>query len=353
MNDTIITPNMNLSLPVVGGELGPQYAFDINAAFGKVDTHNHTNGNGIPITPAGINVSSDLPFLGNNATQLRSTRWNSQSGVLSGPNDLLCAYVVGADLYYNDGNGNSVRMTESGGVAGSPGSISNLTSPASASYVSANSTFVWQSAANTPANLDAGSVIFRNIMANSNGVTVNAPNSLTANYDLQWPAGLPGAQSFVTLDASGNLAAPIAFANGITRTNLAAVGQQVSSGSGSFTTASSTPVQVTNLSIPLTTSGRPVMIMISNDGTYNGAQFGGSIMGFNGGSTSVALIAIKRGSSVIANFAVASASGLIPVNLSFLDVVSAGTYTYTVTANLVSGSSLFLMFQAALTAYEL
>jgi hypothetical protein len=203
----ILSPNMNLPVPVVGQEPGPNYASDINNALSLIDSHNHASGSGVQVTPSGLDINTDLPFQGNNAISLRSARFNIQVTPLSGVLDLACIYFSGVDLYANDLNGNQIQITKSGGIAGTSGSIANLTSPASASYVAGSQTFVWQSAANTPANMDFASAIFRNLSAGSNGITVQAPLSLASSYSLTLP-NLPGSQSFMTLDASGNISAP-------------------------------------------------------------------------------------------------------------------------------------------------
>lgn len=213
MSDFILSPNMSLPLPIPGVDPGPDYAFNQNTAFGLVDTHDHSAGKGVPITPAGMNISVDLPFSGNNATQLRSTRFSSQGSPLALPADLACVYVSGVDLYYNDGAGNQVRITQSGGVAGSPGSISNLTSPASAAYVAADQTFVWESDASTAANMDGGSVTIREVAANAKGITISSPGSLASDYEMILPGALPAAQKFLTLDNAGNVAASWAVDN--------------------------------------------------------------------------------------------------------------------------------------------
>jgi len=201
------SPNMSLILPTVGSQPSPTWAQDLNASLSIVDQHDHSSGNGVPITPAGLNISSDLSFQENNAVAVRSARFTAQGSPLALPTDLNCAYVSGVDLYYNDGNGNQIQITASGGVAGSPGSIGSLVSPASCTYVSATPAFVFQSAANTPANLDGGSLVLRNISASSNGITINPPGALAASYSVTFPAALPAGQRFATLDASGNLAA--------------------------------------------------------------------------------------------------------------------------------------------------
>lgn len=194
---------MNLPVPIVSVETGPQFATDINNCMSLLDQHNHTSGYGVPIPTSGLNINADLPFGNNDAITLRSSRYTAQSSPLGVATDIGCTYVSGVDLYYNDVSGNQIRMTQSGGVAGTSGSIASLAAPASATYVSANSTFVWQSAVNTPATMDFGSAILRNISASSKGLTLNPPSAMATNYSLTLPS-LPAATSFVTLDTSGN-----------------------------------------------------------------------------------------------------------------------------------------------------
>jgi pectin methylesterase-like acyl-CoA thioesterase len=84
---------------------------------------------------------------------------------------------------------------------GPTGSITGLTPPASVSY--GFGTFVFESNVNTPANLDAGSIILRNIVANSHGLTLSPPAAMSADYTLTLPS-LPASKEPVTLDTSGN-----------------------------------------------------------------------------------------------------------------------------------------------------
>lgn len=207
MATSTTSPNMSLVIPTVGSDPGPQWAFDINASLNILDSHNHASGSGVPIPSAGLSINADLPFGNNNATTLRSIRFTTQASPLATASDVGCLYESGVDLYYNDGNGNQVRMTQSGGVAGTPGSIGGLTSPASATYVAGSQTFIWQSDAVTPANMDCASIILRNLVANSKGLTLSPPNAMGANYALTLPS-LPASQKFMTLDSSGTMSAP-------------------------------------------------------------------------------------------------------------------------------------------------
>lgn len=213
MPDTIPSANMSMPVPVVGVDPGPQYATDLNSCITILDGHNHSSGSGVQITPDGLSISSDLPYGNNNATELRSVRFDVQASPLALAADLGCLYVSGVDLYYNDENGNQIRITASGAVAGTPGSISGLAAPASASYNSGTGTFIFQSGANIPGNLDGASLIIREQALGANGITLSSPAALAANYNIQLPPSLPASQKFVTLDASGNLRAPWAVDN--------------------------------------------------------------------------------------------------------------------------------------------
>ncbi len=125
--------------------------------------------------------------------------------------DLGTLYQSGVDLFYTDGDGNPIRITQSGGVIGTPGSISGLVSPASATYVPISQTFIWQSDVNTAANMDMGSIILRNLTVSSFGLTVMPP-TLGSNYSITLPT-LPVSQKIMTLDAAGNMSAPYVVDN--------------------------------------------------------------------------------------------------------------------------------------------
>jgi microcystin-dependent protein len=196
---------MSLPIPGVGTEPGPQYATDVDNCLTIVDAHTHNPGSGVQITPTGLNINADLSMQSNNLTLTRSIRFAAQGTTFSSGSDLGCVYEVGVDLYYRDGNGNNVRITQNGAVSGTPGSIANLVSPASASYNSSTQTFIWQSAANTAANLDAGSVIIRPISASAPGVTISAPSGLGANYTLTLPSAPPSSTQALLMSSSGNV----------------------------------------------------------------------------------------------------------------------------------------------------
>lgn len=203
MPSTTSSANMLLPIPVVGTDPGPQYGTDINSCLTIIDGHNHTPGSGVPIPVAGLDINADLPIGNNNITAVKSLRFQSQGSPLVGASDLGCLFESGDDLFYNDGAGNQIQITQNGAIAGTPGSISNLVSPASASYVSLSATFVWQSNTLTPANMDAASYILRNLSASSKGLTLSPPAAMAADYTITLPALPVSGTKFVQMDSSG------------------------------------------------------------------------------------------------------------------------------------------------------
>jgi hypothetical protein len=204
MANTTPSPNMSMPIPTVSTDPGPDWANNINASLNIVDRHNHTAGSGVQITPAGININTDFAFNNNNATALRSARLQAQGAPISASSDLGCLYQSGVDLYYNDGDGNQIRMTQSGSPSGATGTITGLPSgTASASYSAG--VFSFQSATATPAEMNVGSVVVGQQVASGFGVTLKASGSQASNYNVTLPAALPGTAGYIQMDTSGNL----------------------------------------------------------------------------------------------------------------------------------------------------
>ena len=116
MANTFTTPNMTLVLPVVQGEVGPAWAQELNTAIGTgIDSHDHSTGKGVKVPTAGLNINADLPYNTHKATGLAGASFTAVTQPSSGTFD-RGLYVTGADLYYQDGSGNNVRLTQSGAI---------------------------------------------------------------------------------------------------------------------------------------------------------------------------------------------------------------------------------------------
>jgi len=364
MANTTTSPNMGLVVPTVSVDPGPDWANNINASLSIVDQHNHSSGSGVQINPAGININSDLPFNGNNLTLVRSTRFSVQPAALSGVSDLGCLYVTGVDLYYNDENGNQIQLTAGGTVNATSSGISSGT--ASASFI--GGTLVVNSASNTPANVQCGSVLIGNVVAASKFCTLSVQNSLASNYALTLPT-IPVSTSFVTIDSSGNMgtssgvsAAQIAsgsitgsqiatqtvaqsnLALRSTGTTVGAGGVAISNAAVSFITNSTSYVSVTNLSVTITTTGRPVFIGLQNTTTSSTQAY------IFAASSETGFIELLRGSTSISTY---SYQGQVPPpTCMIIDAVSSGTYTYSIKMKSGAGGNVEIQ-TLSLIAYEI
>ena len=132
--------NMGLTVPVPSsgasgsGDPGPGYATNIsNDLATTIDQHDHSFGKGVQITPAGLNISADLPIGSNNVTAIRGARFTSQASGLNLAGDINELYVKLGDLWYVNGSGVQVQLTTGGGLGTGP---VGSTGPAGTSFVS-------------------------------------------------------------------------------------------------------------------------------------------------------------------------------------------------------------------------
>lgn len=351
ISQAINSPNMNLPIPIPGVTSGPQWAQDINASLTLIDQHNHTSGQGVQIPPAGININSSLSFQNNPATNLQACVFTPQASYTTN----YGLHSEGVDLYFVDGNGNDIRLTSGGSVNATSSGIQSGTATASFSA----GVLVVDSNSNTPANIQGGSILLGNNVANSKYLTLSPPSSMAANYSLTLPS-IPAQTNVMTLDTSGNIGSTTwnTVANNRTRATGTTVGQggiAISASSGPFSTNSGTPVAVTNLSVTITTGGNPIVVRLIGDGTSHIS----SLEGTASGSTSIsATFQIYNGSTVVGNYLLSSqATGNsnldVPSSvLSTVDIETAGTYTYTVKVTSNTGATESVIY-AKLMAYEL
>ena len=107
------TTYLGMTLPSVSITAGPQWATELNAALTVVDEHDHTSGKGQRIVPAAININAELTFNDNPLTDA------GYLGMFNNPSPLASSilntmYVSGGELYFNDGAGTALQLTDSG-----------------------------------------------------------------------------------------------------------------------------------------------------------------------------------------------------------------------------------------------
>lgn len=381
---TTTTPYMNLILPVPTSEPGPTWAEELVTAYETIDSHNHTSGQGVQIPSAGISINADLNVNNYNFTNFRSTRFQDQGSSLAGASDKGCLYIAAGNLYYNNGSGVAIQLTAGSALnAASIGGIGGdySTSTASEYYTSAQTTFYFTQAANTVAALAGGAYSFYYNLLSGFAVTVQASASLGASYSLTLPTALPASQAVLTSNASGVMS----FAtidnstledssnvlqikdHGVTQVKMAAMstgttvgagGFAISSSSGSFTIASTTPTDVTNLEVTITTTGRPVRVGLQS---VNSTSLIGYLEVFAVTDPTASIYILRDGvvlcSNVIENLNTTHGGSLYinapTASISYFDIVAAGTYTYKIQVACNNASTNFNVFNTVLVAYEI
>lgn len=119
------TPNMNLALPTVSQTLGPEWATEINQAFDLVDTHDHAEGNGVPITPAGININADLEL--NDNGLLDGDYYQMINRNAADTTKLGSLQRIGSDFFYVNAAGIAVQITSGNSVVNPGSGVLSLT----------------------------------------------------------------------------------------------------------------------------------------------------------------------------------------------------------------------------------
>lgn len=126
------TPNMDLVLATPEVTTGPAWAQLINTAFETVDLHDHSEGNGVKITPSGMEINSDLDFVSFAILNLIAATFTPQDSA----NASLTGSIqrVGGDLYWVNAAGASVQITNGGSIASVGSGVLTLGVPASYPY---------------------------------------------------------------------------------------------------------------------------------------------------------------------------------------------------------------------------
>jgi hypothetical protein len=250
------TTNMGLTLNVVGITQDPIWSNNINGDWSIIDAHDHSVGKGAQVTPAGLNINSDLSFNFNNVTSIRSWQGQNQTAFLALPTDINCGYFVNGNFTINNSSGTPVQITSGAGLniasLGTIGGDFGGLNPAAVTYSNVTKNFAFTQSPNTPASLSVNSVAFGYPSASPQFVTLGAPATVSS-YTITLPAAVAASASVMTFDTSGNASfTPYTSANTpstvVTRDssgNINAVGLTVTT----LTAASSTIALVGNETI--------------------------------------------------------------------------------------------------------
>jgi len=408
-----ILPYMNLVLPEVGVTIGPDWATALNNnVLAYIDSHTHTLGAGrsLPLTAL---VASNWNFGKYAITKLNSTGYDT---VTIDPVELQSVYSKSGELFFKDGSGNLVQITQGGSVLSVAGNsitvdVGAVTAPTFFYTDSGALTGVlqlWEKKASpyVRANLVCSDLtIYEHAASIDEGVTIKSPSGLVASYSLTLPSSLPASTSILALTSAGIIAPTrslvidalqltasptdkyvmmcnaagigswqkivsasidsLAVDSGslgtnsvstskivpfnVTREKLESVGEQVSISSGLYGSPLNINVwyAVTNLNVSVNTTGtgRPIMIILQNDGTDH-------LSSIHNISGSYFDLKIERGGVDIWFSGTTSSSGF-SYGIVCLDVAPAGVNTYTVQVKCVGGLGQVGVFYYKLVAYEL
>ena len=129
---TSTTTYMGLILPTPGEQLGPTWATNLNTALTAIDSHDHTSGKGAGIGVAALTIDANLSFKDLSATastpyaatNLKYSSFTKQltpsTDVPSTGTDAVSSVLFSGtslgELYYNDGSGNQIQVTDAGKI---------------------------------------------------------------------------------------------------------------------------------------------------------------------------------------------------------------------------------------------
>lgn len=255
-----------------------------------------------------------------------------------------------ANLNANDGIGGIYALGYGGGITSAVAGIElvasqNFSSTAQGTYITLSTTLDGTTTRLERLRItNSGEVRFNG--STSGYVGLQSPAAPTS-YTMTLPTAQGAAGSYLQNNGSGTL-------------TWRASNYGISSSSGTFTTTSTTYVAVTNLSVTITTNGRPVMLMVQADGTANILTIGSNSDGITGIGSRI-WFSFVRGTTRLGEqyiwqndylTGVAQTGRNYSAPCSLLDAVAAGTYTYTVEIK-TSTNQTGECSNAKLVAYEI
>jgi hypothetical protein len=187
----------------------------------------------------------------------------------------------------------------------------------------------------------------------NSGVIIDDSNNVTGIGQITFTTvAAASANAVGTTMTSTGANAVAATRTRATGTTVAAGGVAISASSMGFNTASSTYVDVSNLSVTITTSGRPVKVMLIADGS-GFVSYVGALKIASGAASNIKFL---RGSTDIGQMDCFTSHQFIdlpPGSFAQVDDVAAGTYTYKVQVRVSSSSDQADVAYCKLVAYEL
>lgn len=188
MPTTTTTTYMGIVIPNVLSRPGSTYASDINTAITTLDAHDHTDGNGVAIPAAGLDIDNNVSWGGYSITALKATTYTQQATVATA-NSFW--FKSTGDAYVTNGSGTQIQLTSGSSL-----------------YSSSVLTTLWQSVAVANSPTIAASDTYGYYRVDTTAArTITLPDAATVGagraYVFQDVTG--GAETFnITIAAAGS-----------------------------------------------------------------------------------------------------------------------------------------------------
>lgn len=105
------TSNMQITLATPGASDGT-WGDTLNAGMNVVDAHDHTPGKGVPVPSSGVTVVEDLSMEGYSLISTEKVTLVDHGSGLSGASNRLSVNAANGDLYWSNGSGTAVQITD-------------------------------------------------------------------------------------------------------------------------------------------------------------------------------------------------------------------------------------------------
>lgn len=179
---------------------------------------------------------------------------------------------------------------------------------------------------------------------------------------------MPRNSSGVVENEAANLGSPterwsVLACDNLVFDDIGPLNYEISSSCGSFSTSSKNLIDITNLSVTITTTGRPVMVVLVPDGSTDTSYVASHVTTQT--ANNIGCIAISRNGDIVFNNYLKYVSKLSiftkvaydirmpPGSISVLDFVEAGTHNYKARARTLYDYGQTQALYCKLLAYEL
>ena len=190
------TTNMSLNAPSVGVTTGPTWATQTNSNWETIDTHDHTSGKGVQLTPSALNINSDLEFNQNSASELKNVIFDAS---VTAATTNYSVYQESGNLYWRNGSGTAVQITDGSGINTSGGSISNMTGNSQVQFSGVNKSYTFK----FDSTLSDG--IAKLVMSDIQLYFYNGGSATTRSVNLKYTGSGTGANTLTVPDETGTL----------------------------------------------------------------------------------------------------------------------------------------------------